>query len=87
MVVIERLLLQPAASAIWDVVSNLLPIISRIISSWEMPVEAPYGPYVASRPEKLMRWSEVWTNTGLGMVRAGGPTVEPDLVNYIKQGP
>jgi hypothetical protein len=41
MVMIERLL-QPAASAIWEVLSDLLLIMSRIITSWEAAIWAPY---------------------------------------------
>jgi hypothetical protein len=73
-VIIERLL-QPAASAIWEVVSNLLPIKSRIMTSWEGASRGAMAVCVVSlyvrKAERARWWFGYWMWQGYGHSKGG----------------
>lgn len=72
MVIIERLL-QPAASAISEVVSDLLSIISRIITSWEGASRGAMMVFVAlaTKVDEVAKGAR--QQDGSGSVRADSP--------------
>lgn len=72
MVIIERLL-QPAASAISEVVSDLLSIISRIITSWEGASRGAMTVFVALSPKVDELAKGARQQDGSGSVRADSP--------------
>ena len=69
---IERLLL-PAASAISEVVGDLLSIISRIITNWEGASRGAMMVFVVLSPKVDEVAKGARQEDGSGSVRAGSP--------------
>lgn len=78
MVIIERLL-QPAASAISEVVSDLLSITSRIITSWEGASRGAMMVFVALSTKVDEVAKGAGKPDGSGSVRADSPADNPML--------
>jgi hypothetical protein len=85
MVIIERLL-QPAASAISEVVSDLLSIISRIITCWEAASRGAMIVFVvlSTKVAEVVKGARKRDESGSGSVRADSPADKP--IPYPRDG-